>query len=654
MHWTRKSIAAFYIVLVALLARGLAALALQPLDLAKPPGLGMRAADESPVSARLASDASSIIPGKPFSIGVLLKMAPGWHTYYREPGDSGMATEIQWELPEGFTVGELQWPTPIQETEAGSFKVNIYKDEVLLFASVTPPAQISGSEVSLRAKVSWLVCKESCIPGKTEVALTLPISQSTSAGQGQIANPASADAPLFEKFRGLTTLKSLEKAGDRAKAAEPAKNPVIDYVLAQPEEPKFWHFLLFAFLGGLILNVMPCVLPVISLKILGFVQHGDQSRGRIRLLGLTYALGVVCSFLLLAGVVIATQKAGRLAGWGMQFQNPVFVVAITTLVTLVSLNLFGIFEVTLSSTSLSVASGLASKEGLAGAFFNGVFAVILATPCTAPFLGAALGYAFVQPPLVVALFFLTVAAGLAFPYVVLCWTPGLLRFLPKPGAWMERFKIAMGFPMLATAVWLYSVAMRHYGSDSLWLGLFLVCLGFGAWIYGEFVQRGRSHRGLAAGIAVLLVVGGYGFALESRLHWRHPAPVAGTLPGAGAAVGEGIDWQAWSEKAVQETRAQGHPALVDFTADWCLTCQTNKATSLEIPSVRQALKQGGFKAFVGDFTRSDDAIAQEIQKFGRAGVPLVLVYPVQGQPIILPELLTPGIVLEALQRADGK
>ena len=321
--------------------------------------LAAQETDSSRVSVRLVANVEAVAPGQTFMVGVLMKMAPGWHTYYREPGDSGLATSIQWELPKEFTapVSELQWPEPMKESETGGFKVNVYKGEVLLSATVTAPSSISGSQVELGAMVKWLACKESCIPGKAKVALSLPVAH---GGQGQVGK----DAKLFAKPSSSPAL---------APAPSPAAGP-----------SGFWRFLFFAFIGGLILNVMPCVLPVISLKVLGFLQHGSESPGRIRALGWVYALGVACSFLVLAGLVIATQRAGNLAGWGMQFQSPVFLVVITTLVTLVSLNLFGVFEVTVGSSTLTAASGLASKGGMAGAFFNGVFAVILATPCTAP------------------------------------------------------------------------------------------------------------------------------------------------------------------------------------------------------------------------------------------------------------------------------
>jgi len=408
--------------------------------------------------------------------------------------------------------------------------------------------------------------------------------------------------------------------------------------------------LFYAFIGGLILNIMPCVLPVIALKILGFVNEARSEPRRVRTLGLVYTVGVLVSFLALAAMIIGVKAAGHHAGWGMQFGSPVFVVCLTTLVLLVSLNLFGVFEVTLGGRALDTASGLASKSGAAGAFFNGVLATTLATPCTAPFLASALGFAFQQNASVIVLVFLMVGLGLSAPYLVLSWQPGWLKFLPKPGAWMEKFKIAMGFPMLATVVWLFNVASSSYGKNVLWLGVFLVVVAFAAWIFGEFFQRGRKHRVAAAIITLLLLGGGYVFALEQELEWR--APIVETS-GAGADSANGIAWQPWTPEAVAAARAAGRPVLVDFTADWCLTCQVNRKTSIEVSSVRAKLKDLNAVALVGDYTHFPDAITTELNRFQRAGVPLVLVYPKDpaAQPIVLPAVLTPGIVLDALDRA---
>jgi thiol:disulfide interchange protein DsbD len=409
--------------------------------------------------------------------------------------------------------------------------------------------------------------------------------------------------------------------------------------------------LLYAFIGGLILNMMPCVLPVIALKILGFVSEANSEPRRVRKLGLIYALGVLLSFLALAAVVIGVKAAGHHAGWGMQFGNPEFIVVLTTLITLVALNLFGVFEVNLGGQALSAAGQLASKQGAPGAFFNGLLATALATPCTAPFLAPALGFAFAQSPALILLIFLFVGLGLAAPYVVLSWNPALLKLLPKPGAWMEKFKIAMGFPMLLTAVWLFNLAADDYGKNVLWLGVFLVLVAFAAWIFGAFVQRSRAGKGVAVAIVLLLLIGGYVYALEDQLHWRAPMVIADTssLPESP----DGITWQRWSPQAVAQAQSEGRPVLVDFTADWCLTCQVNKKIAIETPSVRQKLKEINAVALIGDYTHFPDNITTELNRYNRAGVPLVLVYPktADSQPIVLPEVLTPGIVLDALDRA---
>jgi len=414
-----------------------------------------------------------------------------------------------------------------------------------------------------------------------------------------------------------------------------------------------WQKLLYAFLGGLILNVMPCVLPVIALKILGFVNQGKEQPRQVRKLGLIYGAGVLVSFLALALLVIGAKLAGHAASWGMQFQNPQFVVAMTVLVTMVALNLFGVFEINLSGRVMGAAGNLAAKEGSAGAFFNGVLATALATPCTAPALGVALGYAFTQRPLIIVLMFLTVGAGLAAPYVVLSWQPAWLKLLPKPGAWMERFKMAMGFPMLATAVWLFTLAAPNFGENGdLWLGMFLVLLGLVVWVWGQFVQRGRSRRGLAMAVSVALFVIAYAFVLEGELDWRHPAAAT---PGSGklSAAPEGIDWQPWSPEAIQAARATGRPVLVDFTAKWCLTCQTVVRPALESAAVRAKLKELNAVALLENSFVKDATVVAELNRYERAGVPLVLIYPRDpgAPPQVLPEVITPGVVVRALEKA---
>ncbi len=426
--------------------------------------------------------------------------------------------------------------------------------------------------------------------------------------------------------------------------------------VAPLESKPLFIWLLYAFVGGLILNVMPCVLPVIALKIMGFVGQAKEAPGRVRLLGLVYGAGVLISFLVLALVVVGVKAAGQKAGWGMQFSNPIFIVAMTTLITLVALNLFGVFEVSLGGRVMNAAGDAASQHGASGAFFNGVLATALSTPCSAPFLGAALGFAFAQPASIIILILLTVGLGLAAPYVVLSWQPAWLKFMPKPGAWMEKFKIAMGFPMLATAVWLASLVETFYGEQSWWLGVFLVLLGAAAWVFGEFFQRMDKKRWLSGLITVLLLGGGYLWALESGLNWRHPqSPEAATAKLANAP--KGYDWERWSPEAVANARAQGRVVVVDFTASWCQTCKISVKPGFEAKSVVAKLKELNAVALVADYTTFSDAITTELEKYGRSAVPMVLVYPANANEpaMVLPEPLPfpapyAPVILNALEK----
>ena len=703
---------------------------------------------------RLILSASTARPGDTVLAGVDLKMEPDWHTYWKNPGAAGLATKIEWQLPPGVTAGEIQWPLP-EKLPPAEVTTYGYDGEVVLLVPLKLAPDLKPGPLDLKAKVSWLECKEACVPGSGSVEATLNIGEQTKTSSDAATieswksktpkiltnlvarawweKPANGDTrpliiewsaflkdqpptynirlitegsdffpdannnfeilpatenlssspldvywrKLVKKYEGdwpkeisgvIVTKSGNVRTGLEVKLPVSDKAPAVGKTIlpessagvppagtggtpALPLQP-LWQMLLYAFIGGLILNIMPCVLPVIALKILGFVGEARSEPRHVRKLGLVYALGVLVSFLVLAAVVIGVKAAGHHAGWGMQFGSPVFVVCLTTLVTLVALNLFGVFEVTLGGRALDAAGGLASKHGAAGAFFNGVLATVLATPCTAPFLSIALGFAFAQKAPVILLMFLAVGVGLAAPYVVLSWNPAWLKFLPKPGAWMEKFKIAMGFPMLATAVWLFNLAAGSYGGRVLWLGVFLVVVAFAAWIFGEFVQRGRVGKGVAFAVVLILLVGGYAYALESQLHWR--APLAASDPtGSLKESADGIDWQRWSPEAVAKARSEGRPIIVDFTADWCLTCQVNKKTSLEITSVRAKLKSMDAVALLGDYTRFPENISEELNRFNRAGVPLVLVYPKDdaASPIVLPEILTPGIVLAALDRA---
>jgi thiol:disulfide interchange protein len=688
--------------------------------------------------ARLLLAQTAARPGQTVMAGIELHVDPGWHTYWKNPGDSGMATDVQWQLPPGFKAGPLEWPAP-EKLPDPNLTTYIYQGTIILLAPITVPAGLPAGPVQVKASVSWLECQVMCVTGGLDLQANLDIGAEPkpspdaavlTKAAALLPKPATALAPqawwekpsdlnsrqMVLQWKGTATdadffpdssnsyeieskterlsapagqirlrkeVKKLagnwpqavsglliEGAGTNqvaytaqvplsATAGQTAPAPIAQAAdnIGPLPQPALWQMLLYAFLGGLILNVMPCVLPVIALKILGFVAQAKDQPRRVRHLGLIYGLGVLMSFAALAALVIGIKTAGHEAGWGMQFSNPQFVVVLTILVTLVALNLFGLFEVTLSGKVLGAAGTLTRQHGPAGAFFNGVLATILATPCTAPFLGAALGFAFAQTAGIILLIFLTAGAGLAIPYVLLSWEPAWLKFLPKPGPWMEKFKVAMGFPMLATAFWLLSLVPVHYGERAWWLGLFLIVLALVAWMFGEFVQRGRSRRGLAALLTAGVLAAGYFGIIEGRLNWRYPS-----APQAAGMVENGgeIAWQPWSPEALAAAREQRRPVLVDFTAKWCLTCNTIVKPALENPKVSEKLTQIHAVPLLGDFTTFPDSIKAELKRFARAGVPLVLVYPSDPNeaPMVLPEpspLLPPShysnIVLEYLARA---
>jgi len=676
-------------------------------------------------------------PGSTVMAGLALTMDDGWHTYWINAGEAGFATSVEWKLPKGVTAGQVQWPMPGKFTAFGSIGYG-YHDKTILLVPLAIAADIAPGQATISGKVSWLECKELCIPRDQQVSAKLVIAGTAklSADAAELdatkkklpkadvrlavkawwdgavkddertllieldAGQAGADADFFSmpsesfdvspksevtasgaaKVRIKKTVTKYEGAWPSELAGLAVRNlkdhgkteafevkfPILasasgagGTTMSQAPPPatadkSFWRMLLYAFIGGMILNVMPCVLPVISLKILGFVNQSKESPGRVRLLGMLYGAGVVVSFLVLAGVVIGVKSAGELASWGMQMSNPQFVVLLTVLIMLVALNLFGLFEVTLGSVG-AAAGSVATREGAGGAFFNGVLATVLATPCTAPFLAPALGFAFTQTAAVIVLMFVTVALGLAFPYVALSWNPKLLRFLPKPGPWMEKFKVAMGFPMLATAVWLFSVSIEYYGGRVLWFGIFLIVIAMAAWVFGEFFQRGTGRRGLALGIAGALALGGVVFGLEGQMQWRTPTDPSEAKAGVVQDFPGGIRWHRWSPEAVAKAREAGQPVLVDFTAKWCATCIWNKKTSIDIESVGAVMADKNFKAFRADYTRRPDYITEELRDRGRAGVPLVLVFPADRtkQPEMLPEILTANIVLTALNKAAG-
>lgn len=650
---------------------------------------------DGPVAAELVAETSAAVPGKPFTAALRLRMARGWHTYWENPGDSGLPVTLTWKLPPGWKAGALQWPLPKKHVEEGNIVTYGYEGEVLLLVELTPPANLApGSSVTLEAKAAWLACEKTCVPGSAPVSLTLPAAPEAQPANAELfaatrATLPRAGAPPFAlrwepgdtetrlKIRGLAPGTRVEFYPLVPASAHPEQTgpEAIRLVLAD-EKPALIRGLMvresadgsrqgwlvenavhrggssapasqatsgapqlsvlkalgFGFLGGAILNLMPCVLPVIALKIFGFLGQAGASRQRVFRSGLAFVGGIFAWFLGLAALIVGARAAGVQVTWAFQFQNPAFVLGMMLLVFIFALNLLGVFEVWLPGTGKLVR--LSEREGYTGAFLHGMFATLLATPCTAPFLGSALAFAFTQNAAVTVAMFASIAAGMSTPYLLLTARPGWLRWLPKPGMWMVRLKQAFGFLMLGTVVWLLGVVAAQQGIAGA-LGAVWLLLGIGGacWVFGTwFTPSARPvHRFFAAAAMAALVA--TGIALGGK---QSPA--------------EAATWEAWSPERVEALQKAGQPVFIDFTADWCLNCKYNERFVLDTPAVRDALK--GFTLLKADWTRGDPRITAELKRLGRAGVPVyVVIPPGGGKPEVLPEILTQRTVLDAVERA---
>ena len=667
------------------------------------------------VQADVVANVNAVVPGEPFLVGVRLRTAPGWHTYWRYPGDAGIPTEIKWQLPEGWRSGEIQWPIPLKLTEPGDIQIYGYHDEVLLIQQITPPKKLDNAPVKPSAKVNWLVCEKICIPGEANVDLTLPVAATNTPAntelfarfekqlpkspgpnfsaswkreaEGLVLDMSSSDLSRFPFVDFFPSPKESVAVGhpriesrdsDRIKIRIPLdrSNTAINslpgvIVLANsatdPDrtgwdistvqqvgsfQVESWshqlgRFLLLGFIGGFILNLMPCVLPVISLKIFGFVQQAGQSRARIFRSGLAFIAGIFVWFLGLALVLIALKTAGREITWAFQFTNPYFVLAMSAVVLAFALNLFGVFEITLPQWLSRRAEATGSGHGDAGSFFQGVFATMLATPCTAPFLGTALGFAFTQSAAVILIIFTAIAAGMSAPYFLLSAQPAWLRLLPRPGPWMARVKQLMGFLLIATLLFLLSVLGAQRGVAALiWTCAFLLVLSMALWIKGTFITPTASTRGRSSATAVAIVL-----VLAAGIYFIGNKFVAARDTANVAALGGG--WEKFTPDRLNSEVQQGHAVFIDFTAEWCITCKFNESTVLETEAVRSAFSQHQIVKLKADWTNGDPAITKFLKQFGRPGVPLYVLYPGgSAQPYIFPELLTKNIVLEKLEAVN--
>jgi thiol:disulfide interchange protein len=689
------------------------------------------------VKARLVSEVTAIGPGQAFTIALELDIRDGWHTYWRNPGDSGEPTKLAWQLPPGFTAGDIVWTTPHRFEIAPLVNYGYAKHAVHLVQITAPKDLKAGTPVSLAAKASWLVCSDVCIPEDANLQLTIPVSAqaggidpasaalfTTARSELPSAQPAPTSAriagdrliitlgrewgatlsqitslaffPYDEGGIEYATPQTLARTKDTVDLSmkigyQPPKAGAIRGVLVVTEQngtqtdtvpieiaadfsgagaaqlkagPRFAPLaqsnqeperslatlLLFAVLGGLILNLMPCVFPVLSIKALSVMEQAKKHPAAVRAKGLVFAAGVIVSMLCLAGVLLVLRAGGEQLGWGFQLQSPLFVTLLVYLLLAVGLNLSGVFEV--GGGLAGVGDNLTQGDSYSASFFTGVLATLVATPCSAPFMAPAVGAALTQAPFNALCIFAALGVGIALPFVLLSFAPWMRRVLPKPGAWMDTLKQVFAFPVYATAAWLLWVVAQEtspFGLGAALAGSILVALA--AWSF----QKSRSSAG--GGRITVIATAVISLLLAIFLPVRF-ADVAAAAPSDAALLRPGVDeWQPYSAARVAELNAAGRPLLVNFTASWCLTCLVNERNAFSDAAVQGIFRDKKVTLMKGDWTNRDPDITKALAAFGRAGVPLYVVYngkPGSTEPLILPQLLTAGVVQSAFADTPAK
>ncbi len=675
--------------------------------------------------AQLISEVTAIKPGKSFWTGLRLKMRDGWHTYWRNPGDTGMIALIEWSLPEGFKASEIHWPYPEAIPVPGDMVNFGYHHEVLLLVRITPPAGLPGIEqVTLQGHARWLVCEDMCIPEDAQLTLMLPITYTAPERDERWADDfAKARAALpkpvpWEVSFETTPQALILRLATQGKETEqiqalrffPFSDGIINYTSPQkmavdvsgirltasrdpspvtpPENVQgilviqrqgendariteafsidaspaaimaigndfsvqgstmssmaLLREMLFAFLGGIILNLMPCVFPVLSIKAMSFIDKSRKDPWEVRRHGVVFTAGVLLCFAVIAGVLIGLRGAGAQIGWGFQLQSPVFVTLLAYLMFAVGLSLSGMFSV--GNTLMGVGGGLAARPGYIGSLATGALTTIVATPCTAPFMGAALGYALTQPWQVGLMIFMSLGLGLAFPYLLFSFFPALFRLLPKPGVWMERVKEFLAFPMYATAAWLLWVLTLQTGPDGVVTALAgMILIAFAGWLF-QSTRLAPAFWRSAGNVGTVAVVAGV-----LALLWLPAFESQYSVSSASKQSGRGPQWEVFSTARLKELREGGQPVFVNFTAAWCITCLANERVALSSHRVAKAFKQRGIVYLKGDWTNRSPEITRVLNAYGRSGVPLYVYYPSgDREPIFLPQILTEGIVLDKM------
>jgi thiol:disulfide interchange protein DsbD len=669
------------------------------------------------VEAELVSAQSALVPGSPSTVALRLKMERGWHTYWRNPGDSGLPTTLAWKLPSGLTAGAIEWPAP-RALRVGPLVNYGYDGEVFLLTEIIAASDLAGSSTNLAVRADWLVCKDICIPEGVDLALTLPIAKSATADPrwaGAIAATRAAlprplegwtiaatgrgaevelalkpraptdlgdvhffpysegkieasgrqtlsrkDSTLiltlpvasqrvgeFTRVAGVLTSSTGFDGNDAASIDVPlagtvvagappaaaAMQPIVD----DGNRVSFWVALVFALAGGALLNLMPCVFPVLSLKVLGFASHGSGTAG-MRAHGLAFAGGVVASFVALALLLAALRAGGQQLGWGFQLQSPAIVVGLAILFFVLALNLSGVFEI--GQLLPSAVSNWSARNSYVNDALSGLVAVVVASPCSAPFMGAALGYALAENSASTFAIFAALGVGMALPYLALAFFPAWRKRLPKPGPWMARLRQLLAFPLYGTVIWLAWVLSMQLDSDAVArLLAALLLIAFALWAWQTMRAGGARGWGVAAaiGVAAAAVVG-----------WPVLAAVASDNPAPPKAIAaEKGPWQDFTPERVRELTGTGRAVFVDFTAAWCVTCQVNKI-ALNSDAVRSAFAQKNVALLRADWTRRDPVIGQALAQLGRNGVPVYVLYRPGREPLVLPEVLQKSTITDAL------
>ncbi len=665
-------------------------LALVALLLAATPALALESnrAVSPQATVSLVSDADAVAPGAPVRLGLLIRLAPGWHTYWKNPGDAGAPPEVRLDLPPDASAGPLAWPAPAPLRE-GPLVTFAYTGEVLLPLTVTP----GDAGLNVSASADWLVCKDICIPEQATFRLSLPRGQPAPSVEAPLFAAAERRIPRASPWvarvaaDGTLSLRGPELGpttvarawfspdqpdlidnaapqglrvapGALALSLKPASGfkpgaglsgvvvvrdragletaAAIEAVPGPPPPPlagsaPLWRLWGLAFLGGAILNLMPCVFPVLALKAIGLARGG-------RAHAFSYTAGILAAFAAMGGALMAARASGG-GGWGFQFASPAFVAATAWVMLAIGLNLAGVFRVGAGRLA-GAGQGWASRGGHLGSFATGLLAVLVATPCTAPFMAGAVAGALAASPAGTLSVFLAMGLGLAAPYAALACVPGLGRHLPRPGQWMERLRNVLALPMFAAAAWLLWVLSQEAGSEALWAGLAGSGLVAGAaWLAGA-TQRARV-RPWRAGAGAAAVAVAAALALLPRIQ-------AG-LQAAAPAVEGG---ETFTPLRLAALREAGRPVFVDMTAAWCVTCLVNERVAIDAQAVREAFQARNVAYLKGDWTRQDPALTDFLRENGRDGVPLYLFYPARAEaPLVLPQVLTAHTVLAALRRA---